>query len=96
MAKTGSVINLVFGIAIILLMGMAVLRGEASAQGIYLLVPMGLGLYFLISGIVGLLKKEPQTSQPQPLQPVVPSQPAQQAQITPAQTPQTLAVQPAK
>ena len=66
MAKTMSIVNLVLGLAIMLFMVLSILRGEESAKSGYILVPMGVGLYCIISGIIGLLKKAPQTPAEQP------------------------------
>ena len=87
--KTGSIISLIGGIAIIFMGVMAVLSGEASAKGMFLLVPMLFGLYLIISGIMGMIKKQP-TPSTTPLQstnPVTPASPAQTIQQTTVQQP---------
>ena len=77
--KTGGVVSLIGGIAIIIFGIMAVLSGEPSAKGAFLWVPMLFGLYLIVSGIIALTKKQtiPQT---QPLQQVKQAQPVQPAQ----------------
>ena len=66
--KTGSIIGLIFGLAIIIMGVMAVLSGEESAKGPFLWVPMLFGLIVAISNLISLFKKQPQPSTVQPLQ----------------------------